>query len=244
MATKNFTRLSSYSELHSALMKVKAFALAALIAGLIGCGGNPVTSHTATVPRSGIVFFGDSIFGRWNLDADFPGKGYVNGGMYGYRTDQLLAILPDVLSGENVCHGLAGSDTAPLVCQSIPAPKTIVIEAGWNNFFQGNAGNTSLEDIASMVRLAQASGVRVIVTTLYAYDPAHPAPWMVPTGNAPVNFYDMWRLPLNGGLDGIEGVTVADLSSTFAGQSGYTEDGIHPIAAGYAQMRDVLESVL
>jgi GDSL-like Lipase/Acylhydrolase family len=242
MALTILPRLFSYSRIHFATMKVKVFVLALALA-LVGCGGKPQVA-TSTVPRSGVVFFGDSIFGRWNIDADFPGKGYVNGGMYGYRTDQLLEILPAVLSGERVCHGLAGNDTAPLVCQSIPAPATIVIEAGWNNFFQGNKGNTALPDITSMVKLAQSKGVRVIVTTLYAYDPAHPAPWMVPTGNAPVTFYDMWRLPLNGGIEKIQGVTVVDLSGVFAGQSGYTLDGVHPINAAYSQMRDVLNPAL
>ncbi len=193
-----------------------------------------------SLPRSGVVFFGDSIFGRWDLAADFPNKNYVNGGMYGYRTDQLLAILPAVLSGEKVCHGLAGNDTAPLVCQSIPAPATIILECSWNNFFQGNTGNTALSDIKAMVKMADDNGVRVIVTTVYAYDPAHPQPWMVPTGNAPVTFYDMWRIPLNSGIAKINGVTVVDFSAMFAAQSGYTIDGVHPTDAGYAQMRDLL----
>jgi hypothetical protein len=207
----------------------------------MGCGGGSMSApKPPTVARSGVVFFGDSIFGRWNLDADFPGKGYVNGGMYGYRTDQLLAILPSVLSGEKVCHGLEGNDTAPLVCQSIPAPATIIIEGGWNNFFQGNTGNTSLADIKAMVALAQNNGVRVVVTTLYAYDPAHPAPWMVPTGNAPVTFYDSWRVPLNSGIALTKNDTVVDFSGMFAGQSGYTIDGVHPIDTGYAQMRDLI----
>lgn len=207
-----------------------------------GCGGK--VSSAPAIPRSGVVFFGDSIFGRWDLDAYFPGKGYVNGGMFGYRTDQLKEILPAVLSGEKVCHGLEGNDTFPLVCQSIPAPATIVIEAGWNNFFQGNVGDTSLSDIQTMVALSQASGVRVIVANLYAYDPAHPASFMVPTGNAPVTFYDMWRLPLNDGLVEIKGVTVVDLSGLFSGQSDYTVDGVHPIEAGYSQMRDLLVRII
>lgn len=212
---------------------------------LTGCGGS-VQSKPSTVARSGVVFFGDSIFGKWNLDADFPGKGYVNGGHFGQRTDQLLAAFPDVLSGANVCSGFDGDATTPstLKCVAIPPPATVVIFAGWNNFFQGNIGNTALPDITRMVKLAQASGVRVIVCTVYAYDPAHPAPFMVPTGNAPVTFYDMWRVPLNDGIQKLYGVSVADFSGTFAGQSGYTADGVHPINVGYAQMRDTLNKSL
>jgi hypothetical protein len=226
-------------------MKKAMLTLTLLIAALAtGCGGGSMSPKPPTIPRSGVVFFGDSIFGRWNLDADFPGKGYVNGGMYGYRTDQLLAILPSVLSGEKVCHGLAGNDTAPLICATVPAPATIVIEAGWNNFFQGNAGNTAPADISAMVKMAQDNGVRVVVTTLYSYDTAHPAAFMVPTGNAPQDFYDMWRVPLNGSIAKTKNVTVVDFSGMFAGQSGYTIDGVHPIDTGYAQMRDLITSKL
>jgi hypothetical protein len=222
-------------------MKVQVFVLAFALA-LIGCGGNPQAS---TVPRSGVVFFGDSIFGRWNLDADFPGKGYINGGMFGYRADQLKDILPDVLSGNKVCHGLEGDNSFPLTCASVPPPKTIVIFAAWNNFFQGDKVDP-LGDLQSMLAMANAQGVQVILCTVYAYDPAHPAPWMVPTGNAPVTFYDMWRNPLNDGIrDTLKpGVLVLDFSSLFAGQSDYTLDGVHPNTPGYAQMRDALNVAL
>jgi len=214
----------------------------ALLFVLVGCGGS-IQHNSQAQPRpqsAPVVFFGDSIFGRMDLNAYFPGKGYVNGGMFGYRTDQLKAILPDVLSGAKVCNGLDGNDTFPLTCTSIAPPKTIVILAGWNNFFQGNKVDP-LADLQAMATLAKASGVNVVICTLYAYDPAHPAPWMVPTGKAPVTFYDMWRVPLNEGIGKIEGVTVVDLSSMFAGQSGYTLDGVHPINAAYSQMRDILK---
>jgi hypothetical protein len=79
-----------------------------------------------------------------------------------------------------------------------------------------------------MADMAKARGVRVLVCTLYAYDPGHPAPWMVPTGNAPVTFYDMWRDPLNTGIRALKGVTVVDLDAEFIGQIDYTADGIHP----------------
>src|SRR5579864_9146589 len=111
-------------------MKITVFALLFL---LVGCGGSQP-------PQPSVIFFGDSIFGAWDLQNYFPGKGYVNGGMFGYRTDQLKALLPDVLSGNKVCHGLDGNSTFPLTCVSVTPPKTIVIMAGWNNLFQDNFG--------------------------------------------------------------------------------------------------------
>jgi lysophospholipase L1-like esterase len=208
----------------------------ALLFLFVGCGGSQP-------PPPSVIFFGDSIFGAWDLGNYFPGKGYVNGGMFGYRTDQLKAILPDVLSGNKVCHGLDGDSTFPLTCVSVTPPRTIVIMAGWNNFIQDDSGN-AVADLQSMVAMATAKGVNVIICTLYAYDPAHPAPWMVPAGKAPVTFYDISRNPLNNSIDSMHGVTFADFSTLFDGQSDYTVDGIHPNDSGYAQMRDLLNPSL
>lgn len=218
-------------------MKITVLALLFL---LVGCGGS---IQQPQPPQPSVIFFGDSIFGAWNLETYFPGKAYVNGGMFGFRTDQLKAILPDVLSGNKVCHGLDGNPTFPLTCVSIAPPRTIVIMAGWNNFFQDDFGNPA-DDLQSMVAMATAKGVNVVICTVYAYDPGHPAPWMVPTGAAPVTFYDMWRTPLNNSIGQMHGVTFADFSALFDGQSGYTVDGIHPNDAGYAQMRDLMNQTL
>jgi hypothetical protein len=68
MATTNFTRLFSYSGLHFATMKVKALALAVLLAGLIGCGGSiaPALISTAspTPAPAANVYFNSSMIGQ------------------------------------------------------------------------------------------------------------------------------------------------------------------------------------
>ena len=212
----------------------------ALFLFLPGCGG---ANHPPQPPQPSVIFFGDSIFGAWNLETYFSGKQYVNGGMFGYRTDQLKAILPDALSGNKVCHGLDGDAAFPLSCAQVTPPKTIVIMAAWNNFVQGNSGNP-IDDLQNMAAMATTKGVRVIICSVYAYDPAHPAPWMVPIGNAPVTFYDTWRIPLNNSIGQMRGVTFVDFSTLFQGQSDYTVDGIHPNDSGYAQMRDLLNQTL
>jgi hypothetical protein len=181
----------------------------ALLFLLVGCGGS-----IQQPPQPSVIFFGDSIFGGWNLETSFPGKPYVNGGMFGYRTDQLRAILPDVLSGNKVCHGLDGNAFFPLTCVQVTRPKAIVIMAAWNNFFQGDVGNPA-DDLRAMADMAAANGVEVMICTVYAYDPAHPAPWMAPSGDAPVTFYDMWRTPLNNSIGLMHGVTFVDFSALF-----------------------------
>jgi len=212
----------------------------ALLFVLVGCGGS---SQPPQPLQPSVIFFGDSIFGAWNLETYFPGKEYVNGGMFGYRTDQLKTILPEVLSGNKVCHGLDGDATFPISCVQVTPPKTIVIMAGWNNLPQGNSVNP-IDDLQSMAAMANAKDVRVVICTVYAYDPAHPAPWMAPTGAAPVTFYDMWRTPLNNSIGQMHGVTFVDFSDLFDRQSDYTVDGIHPNDSGYAQMRDLINRAL
>jgi len=64
-------------------MKITLLALTFLL--LVGCG-SLIQHHQP--PQASVIFFGDSIFGIWDLESYFPGKGYVNGGMIGYRTDQ------------------------------------------------------------------------------------------------------------------------------------------------------------
>lgn len=213
-----------------------------ILLSLVGCGGIP-KDPTFIANRSGVLFYGDSIFGKWDLDAYFPGKGYVNGGHFGMRTDQLLSALPDALSGNNVCSGYDGNpgdpSTRTLTCRPIPPPATIVILAGWNDMFQGMPDDPAV-NIAKMVGLAHRAGVNVVLCTVYPFDPGHPASWMVPTGNAPVTFYDGWRIPLNGTIAQERGVTIVDLSGVFNGESDYTIDGVHPNASGYAQMHNAI----
>jgi len=218
-------------------MKITSLVLLLLV---IGCGSSTLRPEP---PQPSVIFFGDSIFGAWNLETYFPGKPYVNGGMFGYRTDQLKAVLPDVLSGKSVCHGLEGDATFPVSCVSVPPPKTIVIMAAWNNFLQNDSGNPA-DDLQSMADMAAAKGVKVIICTIYAYDPAHPAPWMAPTGPAPVTFYDKWRNPFNNSIGQMHGVSFVDFSALFEKQSDYTVDGIHPNDSGYAQMRDLMNQAL
>lgn len=219
-------------------MKATLFAL---ILVLVGCGTTP--------PRTATVFVGDSIFGRLVAVNQFTSSGYVDAGIFGERTDEILARFPDILSGKHVCHGFmpaAGSPPDPdfpLECSSLAAPpKTVVIFAAWNNFFQNDFG-TPLADLQQMASMAQANGVKVAICTVYPWDPALPAPWMVPP-NATVTFYDVWRIPLNDGIRSIPNVTVVDLSALFAGQLNYTIDGIHPTDAGNVQMFNAINSLL
>ena len=103
-------------------------------------------------PASGenrVVFFGDSITDIWKIDESFPGKPYVNRGIGGQTTSQMLVrFRQDVIDLQ---------------------PKVVVILAGTNDI-AGNSGPISNEDIeanyADLAELARAHNIRVIFSSV------------------------------------------------------------------------------
>ena len=96
-----------------------------------------------------VVFFGDSITDIWKLEEYFPGKPYVNRGIGGQTTPQMLVrFRQDVID----LH-----------------PKVVVILAGTNDI-AGNTGPMRLEDIeanyASMAELARAQHIAVVYSSV------------------------------------------------------------------------------
>lgn len=96
-----------------------------------------------------VVFFGDSITDSWKLEDYFSGKPYVNRGIGGQTTPQMLVrFRQDVID----LH-----------------PKAVLILAGTNDI-AGNTGPIRDEDIeanyASMSELARAHKIRVIFASV------------------------------------------------------------------------------
>ncbi len=212
---------------------------------------SPTPSPTPFVARSGTVFVGDSIFGRWDLDSYFSGKGYINGGWFGKRTDEILAVFPDILSGSRVCHGYDGTPSDPefpFSCQSINPPAEVVILLGWNDLFQGKSATQAASNINQMVLLARNAGVKIILCDPYRYDSAYPASWMMPWQPCSNTYPYSDSLPvLISGIENtatqynVKGLNLQWLFLTYAGcQKDYTLDGIHPNPSGYQQMHDFL----
>ncbi len=96
-----------------------------------------------------VVFFGDSITDGWHLDEYFPGKTYINRGIGGQTTPQMLVrFRQDVVD----LH-----------------PKVVVILAGTNDI-AGNTGPMRLEDIEadyqSMAELAHAGNIHLVYSSV------------------------------------------------------------------------------
>ena len=105
-------------------------------------------------PSSGekrVVFMGDSITDAWGrrYGKFFPGKPYINRGISGQTTPQMLIrFRPDVIALK---------------------PKAVVILAGTNDI-AGNTGPMTLEEIegnmTSMAELAKANGIKVVLASV------------------------------------------------------------------------------
>ncbi len=107
------------------------------------------TLKPPTAGESRAVFFGDSITDIWNIAESFPGKPYINRGIGGQTTSQMLVrFRQDVINLE---------------------PKAVVILAGTNDI-AGNTGPMSNEDIeanySNLAELARAHNIRVIFSSI------------------------------------------------------------------------------
>jgi lysophospholipase L1-like esterase len=98
-----------------------------------------------------VVFMGDSITDGWGrrYGKFFPGKPYINRGISGQTTPQMLIrFRPDVIALK---------------------PKAVVILAGTNDI-AGNTGPSTLEmiedNLASMAELAQLHGIKVVLASV------------------------------------------------------------------------------
>ena len=186
---------------------------------------------------SRVVFFGDSITDNWgspSYGGFFPGKPYVNRGIGGQATGQMLVrFRADVLA----LH-----------------PAVVVILAGTNDI-SGNAGPTSLEQVegnlASMAELARAHEIKVVLASLLPVSDDKTGPdgqRRVQTKDRPpakiqaVNTWMAAYAKANGNVYLDYHSAVADASDRFKGA--LTDDGLHPNAAGYAVMAPLAEKAI
>lgn len=175
-----------------------------------------------------VVFLGDSITDGWNLAKSFPGKHYVNRGIGGQTTPQMLVrVFPDVID----LH-----------------PAAVILLAGTNDI-AGNTGPETItmieENIQAITELAMQHGIKVILCTLtpvsdYA---AHPqTPNRPPADILKLNeWLRAYAKKANLGLADYYPATV-DNHGMF--RDGYSNDGLHPNEKGYELIAPVAEAAI
>lgn len=175
-----------------------------------------------------VVFMGDSITEFWDKAklAMFANPAFVNRGVSGQTSSQMLVrFRQDVIALQ---------------------PSVVVILAGTNDI-AGNTGPVSVETIAghleSMVDLAQANGIRVVLAALVPAKAYYWAPELRPAERV-VGLNRLIRaMAQRRGLVHLDFFTpMAD--EQLGCKRDYCDDGVHPNAAGYRLMQPLAEQAV
>jgi len=202
-----------------------------------------------------VVFLGDSITEGWHLEQSFPGKPYVNRGIGGQTTPQMLVrTYPDVIDLK---------------------PAAVIILAGTNDIAQ-NTGPETLtmveENLMAITELAQRHGIKVILCAVmpvsdYTLLPPRRgggqggAPGGGPNpqaAGAPAHHIQTIQRPpaqilqLDAWMKSYAasaGAVYADYFSAVVDdkgmfREGYSDDGLHPNAQGFALLAPVAEAAI
>jgi lysophospholipase L1-like esterase len=177
-----------------------------------------------------VVFFGDSITDSWKLEDYFPSKPYLNRGIGGQTTPQMLVrFRQDVID----LH-----------------PKVVVILAGTNDI-AGNTGPMMLQDIegdySSMAELARANHIRLVFSSVLPVHNYTPKSQDFFAQRSPEKI-----LALNRWLKdycSANSVTYLDYFPSMVDDKGLlkrdlAEDGLHPNHAGFKIMAPLAEAAI
>jgi lysophospholipase L1-like esterase len=182
----------------------------------------------ATRDTNRVVFMGNSITEGWarHFPMMFPGKPYIGRGISGQTTPQMLVrFRQDVVALR---------------------PKVVVILAGTNDL-AGNTGPMTLEmiqdNLRSMVELAKANGIRVVLSSVL---PVYDYPWkpgLEPARKIVALNAWMKEYAARNGVVYLDYHTfMADMRQGLRAELTY--DGVHPNDAGYRVMSVLAERAI
>lgn len=177
-----------------------------------------------------VIFIGDSITDGWNLAGSFPGQPYINRGIGGQVTAQMLVrFQQDVVALQ---------------------PKAVVILGGVNDvqgLLQEETPDGIVANVEAMADIARAHEIAVVLASILPVNDYTPAARNVVRERQPatlaainVRLRDLARR---------RGYGFADYAAVLRDERGlmeaaYTRDGIHPTAAGYARMGPVVAAAI
>ncbi len=171
-----------------------------------------------------VIFMGDSITEGWKLETSFPGKPYINRGISGQTSPQMLVrFRQDVIDLD---------------------PKVVVILAGTNDLAENTGPMTPREtenNLASMADLATANHIHVVLCSI---TPSVNFPWFPGLDPAPkIAAINAWIRD----YAAQKGYVYVDFYSALKDPQGglpanLSHDGVHPNPAGYAVMAPLAEA--
>jgi lysophospholipase L1-like esterase len=196
-----------------------------------------------------VLFMGDSITDFWRLEESFPGQPYVNRGISGQTTPQMLVrMYPDVIDLK---------------------PGVMVLLAGTNDIAQNTGPMTPEmieENIMAMTELAQHHGIKVVLcATLPVSDypfqaqqaagapqsgaggRGAPVRQRMTPGRPPADILKLnsWMKNYAARVNAV----YADYHSAMVDQKGWlrnglSDDGLHPNAEGYKIMAPIVSAAI
>jgi len=175
-----------------------------------------------------VVFLGDSITDGWKLAQYFPGKPFVNRGISGQTTPQMLVrFYPDVIN----LH-----------------PAAVIILAGTNDIAR-NTGPQTLEMIEDNFRamgdLAKEHGIKIVLCLLLPvsdYTQHKQTEHRPPSDILKLN---EWLRRYAAEIQAVVGDYYAVLVDSHGMlKEGYSDDGLHPNERGYMLMAPVAEAAI
>jgi lysophospholipase L1-like esterase len=179
-----------------------------------------------------VVFFGDSITDIWHLEDYFPGKPYINRGIGGQTTPQMLVrFRQDVIDLQ---------------------PKVVIILAGTNDI-AGNTGPMRLEDIeanyATLAELARVHKIKVIYCSVLPVHNYTPQSQDFFAQRSPEKILALNRWLKDYCAAAANSCTYLDYFSALVDDKGLmkkdlADDGLHPNAAGYKIMAPLAEAAI
>lgn len=176
------------------------------------------------VKQAEVIFFGDSITDQWDLSLYFPNRSYLNRGISGQTTPQMLVrFRPDVIN----LH-----------------PKIVVFLAGTNDI-AGNTGHMTIEQIQnnfmSIADLAKAHQIRLILASILPVSEKR----SITRSLTKIQTLNQWIIE----YCETNHLIYLDYYSSMVNERGYlrsnlSEDGLHPNDAGYQIMAPLAEATI
>ena len=184
-------------------------------------------NHALGPPAPGelrVVFLGDSILQLWDLPGSFPGRPWINRGISGQTTPQmLLRFHQDVIT---------------------LSPAAVVIQGGINDI-GGKFGRPTLtqteDNLAAMAEMAAANHIRVVFCSVLPNGFDRSRRWKSRAGKI---------IDLNHWIEAYatrNGHSFVDFYSAMKDKGGgmpaaLSGDGVHPLPAGFAILAPLVEA--